>query len=41
MTINANIEIINVGLVPNDGSGDPLRTSMMKINNNFQCTFII
>lgn len=35
MTINANIEIINVGIVPNDGSGDPLRTSMMKINNNF------
>jgi hypothetical protein len=28
-------EIINVGAVPNDGEGDPLRTAFQKINNNF------
>lgn len=28
-------EIINVGAVPNDGAGDPLRTAYIKINNNF------
>lgn len=28
-------EIINIGLVPNDGEGDPLRTAFQKINNNF------
>jgi hypothetical protein len=28
-------EIINVGTVPNDGLGDPLRTAYIKCNNNF------
>jgi hypothetical protein len=29
------IEIINVGTVPNDGTGDPLRTAYQKCNSNF------
>lgn len=33
--INANINLVNLGIVPNDGSGDPIRTAMAKINNNF------
>lgn len=28
-------QIINVGALPNDASGDPLRTAFQKINNNF------
>ena len=28
-------EIINIGALPNDGSGDPLRVAFQKINNNF------
>jgi hypothetical protein len=28
-------EIINIGALPNDGEGDPLRTAFRKINNNF------
>jgi len=28
-------EIINIGTLPNDGSGDPLRVAFEKINNNF------
>lgn len=32
-------EIINVGELPNDGSGDPLRTAFDKINNNFSNIF--
>jgi hypothetical protein len=28
-------EIINIGALPNDGSGDPLRVAFSKINNNF------
>lgn len=28
-------EIINIGALPNDGTGDPLRTAFEKINNNF------
>ena len=28
-------EIINIGTLPNDGSGDPLRVAFQKINNNF------
>lgn len=28
-------EIINIGALPNDGEGDPLRTAFAKINNNF------
>ena len=26
---------INVGTVPNDGTGDPIRTAMIKVQNNF------
>jgi hypothetical protein len=29
------IEVINVGTVPNDGLGDPIRTAYQKCNNNF------
>lgn len=28
-------QIINVGAAPNDGAGDPIRTSFIKCNNNF------
>lgn len=28
-------QIISVGALPNDGTGDPLRTAMIKINENF------
>ena len=28
-------EYINVGTLPNDGSGDPMRVAFVKINNNF------
>lgn len=30
-----SIEVINVGTVPNDGTGDGLRTAYIKCNNNF------
>jgi hypothetical protein len=30
------IQLINVGASPDDGTGDPLRTSFIKINENFQ-----
>jgi hypothetical protein len=29
------IEMINIGNLPNDGAGDPLRVAFSKINNNF------
>lgn len=29
------IQYINIGSTPNDGSGDPLRTAFLKVNNNF------
>ena len=32
-------EVINTGAGPNDGTGDPLRTSLIKINNNFSRLF--
>ncbi len=32
-------EVINVGSVPNDGTGDPLRTAYIKCNNNFTQLF--
>ena len=28
-------QVINVGTVANDGTGDPLRTAMQKVNTNF------
>jgi hypothetical protein len=36
MTITANTFLnVNVGLAPNDGLGDPLRTAFIKLNDNF------
>lgn len=35
----ATPEIINIGALPNDGSGDPLRVAFQKINNNFANLF--
>jgi hypothetical protein len=32
-------EYINIGVTPNDGLGDPLRTAFYKINNNFSNLF--
>ena len=32
-------EIINIGTLPNDGEGDPLRVAFAKINNNFSSLF--
>jgi len=32
-------EIINIGTLPNDGQGDPLRVAFQKINNNFTQLF--
>lgn len=29
------IQLVNIGALPNDGTGDPLRTAFQKINNNF------
>lgn len=29
------IQLVNVGTLPNDGEGDPLRVAFQKINNNF------
>jgi hypothetical protein len=29
------IQLVNIGVLPNDGEGDPLRTAFSKINNNF------
>jgi hypothetical protein len=34
-----NQEVINTGLLPNDGTGDSLRTAFVKINNNFSSIF--
>ena len=31
----AQQEIIQIGAVPNDGQGDPLRVALAKVNNNF------
>lgn len=36
MTITANTFLsVNIGAAPNDGTGDPLRTSFSKLNDNF------
>lgn len=32
-------EVINIGALPNDGQGDPLRVAFQKINNNFAALF--
>lgn len=29
------LQVINVGLTPNDGNGDPIRTAYTKCNSNF------
>ena len=34
-------EFINVGPVPNDGLGDPIRTAFIKTNNNFSHLYSI
>lgn len=39
--MTANYEIINIGALPNDGSGDPLRVAFAKINNNFANAFAV
>jgi hypothetical protein len=33
--MSQNLEIVNIGTLPNDGEGDPLRVAFAKINNNF------
>lgn len=33
------MELINIGALPNDGNGDPLRVAFQKINNNFTQLF--
>jgi hypothetical protein len=30
-----SIQLIKIGALPNDGTGDPLRVAFEKINNNF------
>lgn len=35
----SSYEIINIGALPNDGEGDPLRVAFNKINNNFSSLF--
>lgn len=35
----AEQEIVNIGTLPNDGEGDPLRVAFAKINNNFTTLF--
>lgn len=35
----ATQEIINIGALPNDGQGDPLRVAFSKVNNNFTSLF--
>jgi hypothetical protein len=37
--MTATQQIINIGAVPNDGQGDPLRVAFGKINNNFSNLF--
>ena len=33
--------VINIGNAPNDGTGDPLRTGLSKVNENFTGDLII
>lgn len=33
-------QIINIGTAPNDGSGDPLRSAIIKINENFSEVYV-
>lgn len=33
--MSVELEVINIGNLPNDGEGDPLRVAFSKINNNF------
>lgn len=35
----ATMEVVNIGTLPNDGEGDPLRVAFSKINNNFANLF--
>jgi hypothetical protein len=34
-------QIINVGTLPNDGTGDPIREAFTKVNNNFSNLFAL
>lgn len=38
---NATPEVVDVGSLPNDGSGDPIRVAFEKINNNFSNLFAL
>ena len=33
------MQVINIGALPNDGEGDPLRVAFQKVNNNFASLF--
>lgn len=37
--MSTQYEIVNIGTLPNDGEGDPLRVAFAKINNNFANLF--
>ena len=39
VALDPNWEIINVGAAPNDGTGDPIRDAMVKVNKNFANIF--
>jgi hypothetical protein len=39
LTTIGSQEVVDIGAVPNDGTGDPLRTAFSKINNNFANLF--
>lgn len=41
MSSTTTYEIVNVGALPNDGEGDPLRVAFQKINNNFSNLFLV
>lgn len=36
MTLNTNVFPVDLGEMPNDGTGDPLRVAFAKINDNFE-----
>jgi hypothetical protein len=39
MTTSTFLEIINIGVAPNDGTGDPIRDAFDKVNKNFSTLF--
>jgi hypothetical protein len=40
VSVQQEWEIINVGAAPNDGTGDPIRDAMIKVNSNFANLFL-